>query len=280
MRNDCRLGGVLFLLSVMLTACVDPDGAGAGSGQDPERGRSGATELLRRKPDDVAAANVQLATSRVPHELQFPGVQSVQIGDSWQHRLSSLSERDREWLERVNSSYAGALAFEDRKQQEWMIANGYPMPEEWLASRAMTDPTLERLAKSGNTKAQFFHIDRVAERSVSANADGKGIDPSDPDGQALLFALGRTSGMVQQLEENVQSPFAAIVAGRFFRANASYDNSARLAAGIVEAGRRGDPRADRLLREFMAAHPTLTMAEVNALVDSGSSLARAGAPAQ
>lgn len=277
MPINCRQ--VIVALLVMLSACTDRTGAGIEPASHQGQVPAGDAESGWPKSGNVAAG-AQRNASRVPRELQLPGVQSVQMADSWGQRLAPLSKPDREWLEDVNASYAGALAFEDRRQQEWMIANGYPMPEEWLASRAMSDRALEQLAKSGNPKALMFHVERLAQRSESANEGEKGIDPSDPAGQELLFALGRASGMIQQLEEAYQSPFVPIVAGRFRRANASYDYPAPLAAGIVEAGQRGDPRAARLLGEFMAAHPTLTMAEVNALVDAGSSPARQGAPAQ
>lgn len=256
------------LLALVVSACSDqPDVHTPRSGQTdsatprqvdqsgPDRGRSHVPAGTR-------------ATSRVPPELQFPGIPSVQIADSWETRLARMGEADRKWLERINASYAGALAFGDRKQQEWMIANGYPMPEEWLAARAMTDATLKRLAESGNAKARIFFIDRVAERSALANADGRGVDPSRADDRELLGDLGRAQAMVWRLSEDGRSPFAPLLAGRFQRANASSNSPEFLAAGIIEAGRRGDPRSDALLRAFVAANPNVDMARVRSILDT------------
>lgn len=264
------------MLLIVLVACSDPAGVNAPPVADPAQARLHDPDSSRR-PQQVH--DLPRHTSiRITRELQFPGVQSVQMADSWEHRIAQMNPRDREWLETVNANYAGALAFEDRKQQEWMIANGYPMPEEWVAARAMSDEALGRLAKSGNEKAQFFHIDRVAERASAENEDGDGIDMSDPDDQPLAIAVARATAMAWRLSEKSEGPFASFVEGRLLRANASYDNSARLAAGIVEAGARGDPRADRLLREFLAAHPAVTMAEVNSMVEAGRPAARPGGP--
>lgn len=192
----------------------------------------------------------------IPPEWQFQDVGTVQIADSWEARIATLPPRDREWLNGLNGKYAGALGFSSREEQERLIRLGFPMPEEWLAARSMTDDALEGLAKSGNVKAQMLHVDRVASQIAPAQETGKGLGNSPAD-RELLRRYSAATLMADELLRNTKSPFSAYLRGQLFSSGSQYTPPEYYAGGIMLAEQLGDARADTIRQNFSKSHPDM-----------------------
>lgn len=204
----------------------------------------------------------------IPPQWQFEGVGTVQVADSWGARVATLPPRDREWLNDLNNRYAGALGFSSKEEQERLIRQGFPMPEEWLAARALTDDALEKLAKSGNAKAQMLHIDRVGSQIAPVQEAGKGLGNSTAD-RELLRRYSSATLMADELLRNTKSPFSAYLRGQLFSSGSQYTPPEYYAGGIMLAKQLGDVRADAIRKNFAQSHPDM---DANTLMSAYSSM--------
>ncbi len=154
----------------------------------------------------------------------------------------------------LNDRYAGALAFDSTEEQQKLVQQGFPMPEEWLAAQRMPDAELEALANEGNIKAQMINIDRVSSQIGAVRATGRGLTTSQPD-MALFNRVTAANTTVLELMRRTKSPFAAYLDGQINSAMSQGNPAESMASAIMLAGDLGDRRADSLLTTYMHAHP-------------------------
>ena len=207
---------------------------------------------------DKAAGGAMLGANhiQIPQRWQLPSLGEVQRADSWEGRLAELPASDQAWLRALNDRYAGALAFVSPEVQEWLIQQGFPMPEEWLAARDLHETELERLAESGNLKAQILFIDSVISDVGSVRASDRGLGNSVED-RKLLSRLARATTMVTLMMESTQSPFTAYLEGALLSAGAQYNPPEYVASGIMLARDLGDRRAEELRQAYQRSHPEM-----------------------
>lgn len=187
--------------------------------------------------------------------MRLPGVGAVQSANSWAERIAKLPEGDRKYLEAKNAEYFGALEFGSAADQRKLIEQGFPMPEEWAAARAMPEAELRRLAQEGNTKGQMFYVDRVISE-VAPVLKERGFGDSAED-RALYNKFNEASAMSAILLKQTRSPFVAYQNGLILSVG-TLGHSPAIAAGSFQVAKElGDMRADGLSQSFYKAHVAL-----------------------
>lgn len=241
------------MLFIVLVACTSRQSPVSEPRENP---RPHAEEL----PVAAAGTAGQSLWIEVPTTMRYPGQTSLEAAASWEARLAKLPERDRAYLETVNGRYYGALAFASEQEQRELTAQGFPMPEEWLAARDTPDAELERQAIAGNQKARMFHIDRVSER-VAPVLTVRGFE-NTPGDQELFRQFVDATAMVANLLHDTRSPFAAYLAGRIVSSGTLGGQPEAIAASFQLARELGDPRADSFRDAFLDQHPGMDVATV------------------
>jgi len=203
--------------------------------------------------DDGRHAEAGSGWTEIPKNLQFRGLVNVERSSSWESRLAKLPRQDQDYLNAMSHKYYGSIAFGSAEEQQRLIAQGFPMPEEWLAARDTTDAELERLAKSGNVKARMFQVDRVSDRMAPVMAE-RGLRDT-PEDKELFRLFTDATQMAENLLRETQSPFSAYLAGRIFSAGTQGNRPEAMAGAFQLAKELGDPRADGFRSDFMSGHP-------------------------
>lgn len=202
----------------------------------------------------------------VPRNLRFQGQVNTAHSSSWNARLAELSMRDRDYLSDMNDKYYGSLEFDSAAEQQRLATQGFPTPEEWLAVRDIPDIELERLAKTGNTKARMFQVDRVSDRVAPVLAE-RGLR-NTPEDKELFRLLTDAMQMAESLLRETRSPFSAYLAGRIFSAGSQGNRPEPLVAAFLLAQDFGDSRADGFRIHFMTMHPGMDAESITAYYGS------------
>lgn len=193
----------------------------------------------------------------VPEQWRFPKAPRIEAADSWEERLARLPASQQTYLRELNDRYLGVLAFDSPEEQQRLIKQGFPMPEEWLAAQRLLDSELEKLAETGNLKAQMFQVDRVGQQ-VGAVLDARGgLDATRPEHREMLRRTAAAKVMNDGMLRSTQSPFAAYQYGQ-----ARYEMTIGrppeyLATGLLLAGDLGDQRVYQLQQQFSKKYPEL-----------------------
>lgn len=206
-----------------------------------------AAETVTRATE-IAGAAVPAGEIKLPDRWGLPGVMHVKAAQSWNDRLSTLSGLDRSKLESLNARYHGMLEFDSAEEQAKLIADGVPMPEEWLAAEKMSDEALARLASANSPKGSMFFANRQLDRYIDAmqRLEGSGID-RDFDTSVIN---SRTQAMVYASNALAltRSPFAAYLYGSVFAR--IHGRPEYMAAAIAVADALGDERAQELASAY------------------------------
>jgi hypothetical protein len=272
-KTEVLLAPALLCSVLLLSSRSKEDGVAPASQSPSARPASQSTRVKEPvRSDQIGAPDHSLtreAWIELPKTLQFPGTSSVEAASSWSARLAELSSADQAYMAEIGERYFGSVTFMDEAEQRLLIRQGFPMPEEWLAARNISDAELEKLAKTGNLKAQMFQTDRISAR-IAPIAAGRGIDDS-PAGRELFRQFVETDVMAGNMLRNSQSPFAAYLYGRF-RSSGTQGNQPELMAAAFELAKDlGDQRADSYRTTFFERHPGLN-AELIMLGYSGMKL--------
>ncbi len=124
-------------------------------------------------------------------------------------------------MDRLASAYPEAYAFSSPKQLEWMVAQGFPMPEEYLRAQSLPREDLMTMAKSGNVKAAMLAYDQVLSELAEADALFDGTETTSPKALAAMeFAMNR----------NHCSPFPFYLTARY------HEQTSRLISGPSAQG--------------------------------------------
>lgn len=183
-----------------------------------------AEERATAPPPDSslsAGVNHQSQSANIPRialtpALRLPGHESLRSFSSWQQALAANTAEDGKYLEELNSQFLGALGFQNEQEQRDLIRQGFPMPEEWIAAKLMTDGALSRLANEGNLKAQMLFANKVAEQLQSVRGS-RGLDLDDPQDRVLFDEASQSMAYITDLLKQ-RSAFSAYLAGRYYSA--------------------------------------------------------------
>ena len=215
-----------------------------------------------RDQEPSSQISVHANDLQLPNQWRFVNALPVRSAETWEARLATLPAQEADWLQAKNETYAGALAFSSPEEQRRMIAQGFPMPEEWLLAKNMSDAELEAMAKAGNRKAQMFYIDRISNEIGPILADGRGLDTDSQHDMELLNRAARANAMALQLMKSTKTPFGAYLDGRINAAMAQHSPPEFMASAIMVAGDLGDSRANALREAYFHNHPDMNASRI------------------
>lgn len=251
--------GLVFLASVAsLTGCnklaLENEGVN-------KRVDSLAKEEANLSDQITAATTISNSDVLIPRAYRFK--ESLQVGqhETWDGLIDSIPKEDAKYLNSINSNYFGALSFKSKDELRELAAKGFPLPEEWLEARSMTDEELKKLSNSGNLKAKAFYLDRLISRA-DEYFDLRGVDDvayqASPGAKYSLQAYE----LAAQIQSSYKSAFGGYLLGSAYsRLNFPQSPEAG-AAGMFVALNAGDKRALGLLRTYEATHPDMNIGEI------------------
>lgn len=165
--------------------------------------------------------------------------------------LQSYDTTDQELLRRFDRRYHGALQFQSEEQLQWMSERGYPMPEDILEARTLSDEELRIAARGGEEKYLFLYADRVFQGLIATKRQylSSGLDPDEvneyPEFTRQSVEAMRISSELLQSD----SPFAGYVMAQLHWITTG-DPFAQLAALHLTIS-RGDFRAHRIAENLI-----------------------------
>ena len=221
-RRDITRRGLLALASLVILAPALWHWRGAHLDSRPQ------ASIALNEPEDGTPADTQDAVATkptannrqppaerlaLPHDYAlFPGL-SVPAASSWEELLAGLSPEERELAQAFADLYPEAYQFRTLEQLEWMVANGYPMPEEIIAARQMPLEDLVNRAMSGNVKAGMLARDRLLDELLAEAGDGSVPAYKNPRYLENDVAMNQIKRVESQRN---CSPFTMYIAARHF----------------------------------------------------------------
>lgn len=252
----------MFIVLVVGTLCGCVDRTNNVTASQPANANQPSPPDLPDSPPPQAASGSALQAKDPAHSADRP---KIKAAPSWNARLAELSDSDRDYMKRVDDRYLGILQFRDADEQRRLIAQGYPMPEEWLAARDLSDEDLAAMADAGDVNAKLFLADRISERLAPIQASRRpDVEPALPEND-IITGFARSNTAALQALRASDSPFAAYVYGRTLSAGTWGAPPEPVAAGIALARDRGDDRASSILAAFERAHPGMDPAYIRSV---------------
>lgn len=266
MKNFTQVRSSLLLISiVMIVSCNAMD-------QDLAVAKPGPTPAASAAPQHAEPR--QGLESSDPRQLQVPAAYRFQKeiytirANSWQEFLQTVTAEEATYLKQVDANYFGALSYANPQMLRDLASDGFPLPEEWLEARKMSDAELKALSDGGSNKAKLFYLDRLLDQASQyldlRNNKNESAYRNSPGPRLSLLAYE----LATQLQASYKSPFGGYLSGYVY-SRLNYPASPEsAAAGIFVAFDRGDKRAIELLRQFQTQHPNLDMSAVLAAYSS------------
>ncbi|AIO23733.1 hypothetical protein [Burkholderia cepacia] len=128
-----------------------------------------------------------------------------------------------------------AIAFTKPEQYDWLVRNGYPMPQDVIAAQKMNIDELGNLVDQGNIKASYFYLMREVYGKNGENVLDK-INKTGFDSQWSQRLVN-----AEKLVRSSGSPFAGYIVAA--RAAKEGNNAEGVYAGYALASVMGDTRA-------------------------------------
>lgn len=128
-----------------------------------------------------------------------------------------------------------AIAFTKPEQYDWLVRNGYPMPQDVIAAQKMNIDELGNLVDQGNIKASYFYLMREVYGKNGENVLDK-INKTGFDSQWSQRLIN-----AEKLVRSSGSPFAGYIVAA--RAAKEGNNAEGVYAGYALASVMGDTRA-------------------------------------
>ncbi len=185
----------------------------------------------------------------------------------WDELLKGLTSDDGAFLKEKNEQYFGVFEYGSEMELKERAASGFPLSDEWLAARAMSDQELKSMADAGNIKAKAFYLDRVlSEASPYLSLRGvNDIEFSQGKGNKLAMEAAERA---MQIQSSYSGPFAGYQLGYAY-STLSYPYSPEsAAAGMFIAMERGDRRALGYLQNYQQMHRNMDVSTVMAAYSS------------
>lgn len=191
---------------------------------------------------------------RAPESYRFGRGSVVIPANDYRELLARYSHDDRSVVENFYAGYGGAATalpaprfqhafdFHDAKQLEWLVANGYPTPDDIIEANRLTDSELAKRVAQGNFKAKVFYLNRL-----QATPRQEGTTP----GEEVRFESNEMDLAVQLFRSG--SPFGALAYSHW----ADSSRHPELAAASLSFARKlGDSRRE-FLDGYVAIHPEM-----------------------
>jgi len=202
---------------------------------------------------------------------------------SWEGYVDTLDVEEREHLTRIAQRYLGTPLFDDMIARRQLQSLGFPLPEEWLAAKKLSDAELRSLASTGDRKAALFLTDRLLDamqRITEASGANNYLEVVNalPEAQREPVDLRRREALTLAATNlsTDPTPFSAYQYG--IATAAGTENHAPVLASIQVAGELGDIRADRILEQYRLSHSGKDAEGVASFLDAMRRLAQIRSP--
>lgn len=185
----------------------------------------------------------------------------VQGMKTWDEIMRSIPPDDARYLRKINANYFGAISFSSPEEKSYLKSSGFPLPEEWLTAKSMSDQELKGLSDSGGVKAKAFYLDRLIERASEY------LDLRESDDVAYRNSLGakyslQAYELTAQIQAVNKSPFRGYLLGSAY-SRLNYPASPEAgAAGMFVAYGSGDKRALNILSDYESKHPNMDISKI------------------
>lgn len=199
------------------------------------------------------------ATVPVPRRFQLPGVERVRTASSFNEWMEQFPSDAQKAISAFNSRHFGVYSINSPQQVAWMAQMGYPMPEDVIAAKFLSDENLRTLAGQGNDKAGFLLHEREVDTLQAKYAElaARGQDRSQfwrNDPAAAQF--NRDDAQYNRLLETSMSPFKGFVkANDALLVDDPKYASADIISGLMWAGTYGDFRASQFVDSYVGLDP-------------------------
>lgn len=220
------------------------------------RSRTDSQSTVENKPSASAPAMTASQQPKViepnakgvttDHEISIPKkfqLKSVNVPANFktdEDLRNSFDGSDRLVMDEFYGKFdLNAVAFNKPEQYEWLVKNGYPMPQDVVAAQRMSIDELGSLVDQGNVKASYFYL----MREIYAKDSGSVLD--------RLNKTGYDSAWSQRLvnaEKTIWASGSPFV-GYMLAARAVKDGNSpeSVYAGYALASVLGDARATNAL---------------------------------
>ncbi|MBS0589531.1 MAG: hypothetical protein JSR65_02705 [Proteobacteria bacterium] len=188
-------------------------------------------------------------SAEVPVRYRFPGVDRVRTAKNFKQWLAQFAPDQQAVITDFDKTHFSVYdTVTSPEQVAWMAQRGYPMPEDILAVKGMSDDDLRRLFDQGNDKAGFLLYERMSERVrariTAYEAGGEKVDQLFKEDPAFSVEAAKTRMFMQSLSDKSESAYK----GYAVAYDASFDSdplarSTHIIAGLMWASMYGDSRA-------------------------------------
>lgn len=243
--KNALLSIALFAMTPVTVIGCQNDGAGIESVP--------AVALTSERPMDVQAS------AKLGAYALFDGAKDSGTA-SWDLYLRSLHQDDRRYLEDISDRYFGTVHFSGAEDREALLRLGFPLPEEWLAAKGMSEAELRAMSDRGDHKAEIFLVDRLLAKmaAVTAQAGAENyleVVKALPEAERpsvdkdRLEVLNRSADVFSE----GPTPFTAYQYGVAF--SAATGSPEPIPAAMAMAAELGDRRAEKLMADYDAKSP-------------------------
>jgi hypothetical protein len=240
--------------------------------QPPGRPAIGpAANVKAAKPKPVPAAkSMQIQVTKtfaippdgtvpVPRRFQLPGVERVRTASSFNEWVAQFPPDAQKAITAFNARHFGVFSINSPQQVAWMAQMGYPMPEDIVAAKFLSDQDLRTLASQGNDKAGFLlherETDTLQAKYAELAAQGQTRDQfwrNDP----AAAQFNQDDVQYNQLLMNSTSPFKGFVKAQ----DAVLDEDPQYApatviSSLLWAESFGDFRVDQFVENYVGNDP-------------------------
>lgn len=193
----------------------------------------------------------------IPHRYRFADVAAIEAVEDEQDLYARYTPDEQERLRGFYRSYgsgpSGAarkyfftdiFSFHSRAQLEWLVASGFPTPDEVLAAEPMSNEELRDMADSGNYKAAAFLLHREAPAEGRLLKENPG-SADNPNTEAFRLAVKN-----DELERQLLAEPSAFSAYAIAASAAANEESYKVLAAYELANLLGDQRATRFSAHY------------------------------
>lgn len=209
------------------------------------------TNSMQEQESAPRAAHIGVEGTR-PEVHQGKEAENGGAIESWDAYISLQAASDAMYLRELDERYFGVLSFVSGDERDYLLKSGFPTPEEWLEASRLTDGDLRARADAGDAKAAGMLADRMSVRLKELMVLGEEDPGAVTDADRVRVATMAVNYSAQAMQ-NSSGPFGLYVEGMV--KSSIFNSWEPMTAAMLESMRRGDPRAQRLIRQLHAKYP-------------------------
>ena len=198
----------------------------------------------------------------MPVRFQLPGVERVRTASGFDQWVAQFPGDEKEQIVAFNDRHFGVYRVNSPQQVAWMAQMGYPMPEDIVAAKFLSDQDLREMAARGNDKAGFMLHEREVDflKTKYAELATQGQTRSDfwrNDPNAMQY--NKDDLQYHQLMLTSVSPFKGFVQAQDAVLDEDTEYApATIISGLMWAQSFGDFRVGQFIDAYVGNDPMRT----------------------